>query len=115
MLVTFLLLLGIVTIEIFLIPYPFGSFLKWYIPIAILGVYGLGISIEYAIKRSYYKQLWNTIDNLEEKYLATEIIKNPDFEEGRLWKEALEQINKSMIEKVNQYKFKQEDYKNYIE
>lgn len=115
MLVTFLLLLGIVTIEIFLIPYPFGSFLKWYIPIAILGLYGLGISIEYAIKRRYYKQLWNTIDNLEEKYLATEIIKNPDFEEGRLWKEALEEINKSMIENVNKYKFKQEDYKNYIE
>ena len=35
-LLCFLLLFGIATIEIFLIPYPFGNFIKIYIPVAII-------------------------------------------------------------------------------
>ena len=35
--------------------------------------------------------------------------------EGKILKDLVEQINKSMIENVNKYKYKQEDYKEYIE
>lgn len=110
-----LLILGIMTIEVFLIPYRFGNFIKLYIPIVILGLYLIGIIIEYFTKRSFYNNLLDTLDRLDEKYLITEIIKSPSFIEGKILKESLAQIDKSMAENVNKYKYIQEDYKDYIE
>lgn len=110
-----LLILGVMTIEVFLIPYRFGSFIKLYIPIVILGLYLISIIIEYFTKRSFYNNLLDTLDRLDEKYLITEIIKSPSFIEGKILKESLAQIDKSMAENVNKYKYIQEDYKDYIE
>ena len=114
-LLTILLLLGIIIIEIFLIPYPFGKFIKIYIPTIIVCLYLIGIGIEYFIKQRFYKKIENILNELDEKYLITEIIKEPNFIEGKLLKNTLEQIDKSMLEHVNKYKYKQEDYKEYIE
>ena len=111
----FLLLFGIATIEIFLIPYPFGNFIKIYIPVTIIFLYIIGLSIEYFMKQRFYKDLEDTLNNLDDKYLISEIIKEPSFTEGKILKDLLEQINKSMVENVNKYKYKQEDYKEYIE
>ena len=111
----FLLLFGIATIEIFLIPYPFGNFIKIYIPVTIIFLYIIGLSIEYFMKQRFYKGLEDTLNNLDDKYLISEIIKEPSFMEGKILKDLLEQINKSMVENVNRYKYKQEDYKEYIE
>lgn len=112
---SFLLLFGICTIELLLIPYPIGNFIKIYIPIIIILLYLVGISVEYFIKRKFYKDIENIMDSLNDKYLISEIIKEPNFIEGKILKELLEELNKSMIENVNSYKYKQEDYKEYIE
>lgn len=114
-LLTILLAFGIITIEIFLIPYQSINFIKLYIPIAIITLYLIGLTIEYFIKRNFYNNLLNTLNDLDEKYLITEIIKTPNFMEGDILKDVLEQIDKSMMENVNKYKYKQEDYKDYIE
>ena len=70
---------------------------------------------EYFSKKRYYENLQNILDELDEKYLITEIIKTPDFIEGKILKDTLEQVDKSMNENVNKYKYLQEDYKEYIE
>ena len=114
-LLCFLLLFAITTIEIFLIPYPVGNFIKIYIPVAIIFIYIIGLSIEYFMKQRFYKDLEDTLNNLDDKYLISELIKVPSFIEGKILKDLLEQINKSMVENVNKYKYKQEDYKEYIE
>lgn len=101
----FLILFGIISIEIFLIIYPFGNFIKIYIPVSIFILYFIGISIEYIIKKNFYSNFCSTLNELDEKYLITEIIKSPDFIEGKLLKNSLEQINTSMIEQVNKYKY----------
>lgn len=108
-------LLAVITIEIFLLIYPFGNFIKIYIPVSLLGMYWLGLGIEYVTKKRFYDNFSDTLQELEEKYLVTEIIKTPDFLEGELLKGYLEQIDKSMLEHVNQYKYLMEDYKEYIE
>lgn len=115
MLLSLLLLFGMLTIEIFLIPFPFGNFIKIYIPIAMACLYLIGISVEYCMKRKFYKNLENTLNDLDDKYLISEIIKEPNFIEGKILKNTLDQIDKSMIENVNKYKYMQEDYKEYIE
>ena len=106
-----LIIFGIATIEIFLLAYPFGNFIKIYIPIIIMGLYLMSIIIEYLRKKKYYTNIYKLLNELEEKYLITEIIKSPDFIEGDI----LEQVDKSMLENVNKYKYLTEDYKEYIE
>ena len=110
-----LLLFGIITIEIFLMAYNVGIFIKIYILLIILGLYLTSITIEYLKKKKFYDNLLNILEELEEKYLITEIIKTPSFLEGKLLKDTLEQIDKSMLENVNKYKYMTEDYKEYIE
>jgi len=112
---TILLLFGIVTIEIFLMVYPIGNFIKIYIPVSLWILYFIGLGIEYITKRNFYSNFLNILDELDEKYLITEIIKTPNFVEGEILKSSLEQIDKSMTEHVNKYKYLTQDYKEYIE
>lgn len=110
-----LLLFGIITIEIFLMAYNVGMFIKIYILFIIMVLYLVSITIEYFRKKKFYDNLLNMLEELEEKYLITEIIKTPGFLEGKILKSTLEQIAKSMLENVNKYKYMTEDYKEYIE
>ena len=110
-----LLLLGIITIEIFLMIYNVGIFIKIYIPIIIMGLYMISIVIEYLKKKKFYDNLLNILGELEEEYLITELLRTPNFLEGKILKNVLEQIDKSMLENVNKYKYITEDYKEYIE
>mgnify|MGYP004583318137 FL=1 len=110
-----LLLFGIITIEIFLMAYNVGMFIKIYIPLILIGLYVISIVIEYFKKKKFYDNLLKILDELEEKYLITEIINTPNFLEGKILKNTLEQIDKSMLENVNKYKYMTEDYKEYIE
>lgn len=110
-----LLMFAVVTIEIFLMIYSFDSFIKIYIPVIIFGLYMAGFIYEYQIKKRYYDELQKTIEELDEKYLITEIMKTPNFVEGKILKNILGQVDKSMHEQVNKYKYLQEDYKEFIE
>ena len=67
------------------------------------------------MKKRYYQKLYNNLNNLEEKYLITEVIEMPEFMEGKILKNTLEEVDKSMAENVNRYKYILEEYKEYIE
>ncbi len=110
-----LLIFGVITIEIFLLAYKIDNFIKIYIPVVILGLYIISILNEYFKKNLFYKKILRTLNELDEKYLVNEIIKEPNFVEGKTLKEILEQVDKSMIENINKYKYSQEEYKEYIE
>ena len=110
-----LLTFALITIEIFLMAYAVDNFIKIYIPVVIIVLYFLSIIVEYYKKKKFYENLYKTLDSLEEKYLIAEIIENPNFLEGKILKDIVLQINKSMLENVNKYKYLQEDYKEYIE
>ena len=115
LLIITLLFFGIVTIEIFLLAYQVDNFIKIYIPIIILGLYFIAVLYEYFKKKNFYNKLQKILEELDEKYLITEIIESPNFIDGKILKNILEQINKSMLENVNTYKYLTEDYKEYIE
>ena len=110
-----LLIFSIITIEILLMIYSFGTVIKLYIPIAIIFSYAVGILVEYYNKKKYYNHILNNLEELQDKYLIAEIMKTPNFVEGKILKSILEQTDKAMIENVNTYKYLQEDYKEYIE
>lgn len=49
-----LLLFGLITIEIFLMAYNVGMFIKIYIPLIIIGLYMISIIIEYFKRKKFY-------------------------------------------------------------
>ena len=55
----FLITFGIISIEIFMMIYPFGNFIKIYIPISIFILYFIGIIVEYIIKKNFYSNFCN--------------------------------------------------------
>ena len=91
-----LLLFGLITIEIFLMAYNVGMFIKIYIPLIIIGLYMISIIIEYFKRKKFYDNLFKILEELDEKYLSPEIIKTPNFLEGQIFTNSLEQIDKSM-------------------
>ncbi len=110
-----LIIFGIITIEIFLLAYPYGNFIRIYIPLSIFTLYFVSIILEYFNKKRYYDNIYRLLSELEERYLITEIIEESNFLEGKILNEILEQVDKSMNDHVNEYKYLQEDYKEYIE
>jgi len=107
--------LVIITIEIFLMHYSINTLIKIYIPISILFSYLLIVFIEYLKKKNFYNNLTKNLEKLDKKYLIPEIIDKADFLEGKILINTLKETEKSMAEHVNEYKFANEEYKEYIE
>lgn len=115
-LLIFLVLFIIASSEILLLPYPqIVIFVRLYIAICPVIIIGIDIVVEYRKKSNFYNELKNNLEKLDNKYLISEIINTPDFIEGKILKNTIQETGKSMLENVNSYKQLQEDYKEYIE
>ena len=110
-----LVLFAIVTIEILLMIYDISILIRIYIPVSVLLTYMLGLFLSYFKRKSFYKRIFTTLDELDKKYLISEMVGDTSFSDGRVLKEILEEASKSMTEHVNEFKFLTEDYKEYIE
>ena len=108
-------ILALSSVEILLLAYNISTLIRLYCAFIIVFVVALAILIEYKKKKDYYNELIKNMEDLKEKYLISEIVKTPNFVEGRILKEILQDTGKSMLENVNYYKNIQEDYKEYIE
>ena len=110
-----LLLFVIITSEILLLSADIILYIRIYIGLLPIVLFFIALFVEYYNKNKYYSNLKNRLEELEEKYLISEVIKKPEFSEGKILKEVLEETGKSMLENVNKYKRSGEDYKEYIE
>lgn len=76
----------------------------------------VGIFIyDYYRKQKFYNNFIENINQLDKKYLITEIIENPNFLEGKILYDSLYEIDKSMYEEIETYKNSINDFKEYIE
>lgn len=98
-----MLLINISTTIVFLI------FCIWFLPLLSF------IFVEFIKSKRFYNELNSVIDSLDKKYLLCEIVKEPEFIEGKLTYYLLKQANKNMHEHVNKYRAMQSDYREYIE
>lgn len=110
-----LLLFGVLTIEIFLLLYHISIFLHIYTICVIFAAFFLGNFMEYQSKKYFYEDALGKLERLEEKYLIVEMLKPANMMEESLLHDILQESNKAMCEKVNQYKHIQTEYKDYIE
>lgn len=113
----YIILLAFILIssDILLMIYNISLFMVLYITIVPILGFLICLIIEYNIKNSFYKRLEKQMAELDEKYLISEIVQNPNFIEGKILINTIQDLDKSMLENVNKYKHLTEDYKEYIE
>lgn len=107
--------LGVVIIFLMLLAFKIEFSLNLAILIVLLFVFISINLIDYFRKKFFYQKLFNNLDRLDKGYLVLEMLDEPNFYEGKLLYQALEDINKSMCENVNFYKNNINDFKEYIE
>lgn len=71
--------------------------------------------IDFIKQRKYFNNLISICENLDKKYLLSEVIEKPKHLNEHLIYNILKDTNKSMRDNVNHYKNMQNDYKEYIE
>ena len=108
-----LLILFSITIILFL--FNINSYLIILINLILLMNYFIIFLYSYYRKRKFYNSLIKSLNSLDKKYLITEIITKPDFNEGIILTDILYEIDKSMIENINKYKFSIDEFKEYLE
>lgn len=87
----------------------FLIFLIWFLPLTIY------IIIDFFTKKKFYDNIMNITEKLDKKYLLPEVIKMPNYYEGKMLYEVLKECNRNMHEHVNFYKNLQKEYREYIE
>lgn len=82
----------------------------------ILLISGISIiTINYYRKNKFYKLYLNSLNKLSKKYLILETIPEPNTYEEKLMVESLYEINKSMIENINDYRRNILEFKEFVE
>ena len=107
--------IGFIITILILNAFKVGNELKIAITIIFFIVVLFNIGFDYFRKHRFYKKLFETLDNLDKKYLILEMLNKPDFYEGELFYKILYDINKSMIENVKEYSLSITDFKEYVE
>ena len=108
-LIIYLLFLVLMSIAKMPLMIMFMIFLVWFSPLMIY------IIIDFFIKKKFYDDIVGIMDKLDKKYLLPEIIKSPNYYEGKIIYEVLSDCNRNMHEHVNFYKNLQKEYREYIE
>ncbi|HDK7174363.1 TPA: sensor histidine kinase [Clostridium botulinum] len=86
-----------------------SAFCIWFLPLVSY------MALEFIKYKNYYDEVDSILENLDNKYLLPEIIKEANFIEGGKLNSILKEISRDMHENVKYYKDMQEDYREYIE
>lgn len=105
----YIIIAGSMFISGFSIVSEFMLFIVWFLPLVVY------IIIEYFKFNKYYKNISSVIEELDKKYLIAEVVKKPNFEEGKIIHEFLRQSAKSMNDNVRKYEIEKNEYRDYIE
>ena len=113
--VIFVNFIGVITLLIFLL--SVGNTIDIlkivaFVWIIVIGVY---LFFQYKSRKEFYNELSKTVDNLDKKYLISEVIDKPVYLEAEPYYDLLKKASKSMREEINSIKNSRKEYKDYIE
>lgn len=107
--ILFILICGIMLLINISIKIIFLIFCIWFFPVLFY------IIVEFIKQKSFYDELNNLMESLDKGYLLSEIMKEPEFIEGKCLFDLLKQANKDMHEHVKKYRDMEHEYREYIE
>lgn len=109
------LFLWLLTINVFLLTYRGSLWLSLYIDsTAVIGFFIIHY-ISYSHKKKYFQDIEQLIDQLDKKYLLSEMIGKGKTQEQQQIYQIVKEMGKSMSGQVNAYKYANREYKEYIE
>ena len=76
---------------------------------------GVIFGYDFLRKRKFYKKVEENLSQLEEKYLLTELLDEPEFLEGQILCRVIQEMEHSMTDTVEQQIRKNGEFKRYIE
>lgn len=108
-------LISLVLLSLFL-----GAFKLPFELILFIDVFSVVISatlffIDYIRRGRFYQELSRNFSQLEQKYLITEILEQPNFLDGKIWYDLLCSTDKSMREEINRNSAALDDFCDYLE
>ena len=69
----------------------------------------------YFRKNKFYKQFCRNLEKLDKKYLVLETLPEPNTYEQKIMGDSLYEINKSMLENINEYQKNINEFKEFVE
>lgn len=111
----FLNLIGLISLLVFL--FSVGNSVDTLKVIAVEWVIVVAIYfyIQYKNIKKIFDELIESVDNLDKKYLISEVIKEPKYLEAKPYYYLFKKASKSMREEINSIKNGRKEYKEYIE
>ena len=70
---------------------------------------------DYSNKRKYYNKVIKKLEKLNDKYMLPDVIEEDSFLESKIFYNVIEEMGKSMKDKVSEVKRETYDYREYIE
>ena len=108
-------LCGMAALSLFLLGTGYGSDGLCLILMVWLLVY-LAVELCHFIKRrAYFIEVFDTLKQMEQKYLIAEVMQRDGTLEGELYYQLLRSSNKAVIEKIHELEDAQRDYRDYVE
>ena len=107
--ILFIIIGGIMILVRMNVQTVFLIFCIWFFPLITY------VLIEYFKQKTFYNELTSIMDNLDQKYLLPEVMKEPETVEGKVLYEVLRQANKDMHEHVKSYRDRENEYREYID
>ena len=75
----------------------------------------ISMIVEFYKKSRYYNEIEENLEELDQKFLLSEIVERPDFLEGEILYDVMKEANKSMNDEISKYKRSSREYREYIE
>ncbi len=92
-----------------------GNYAGGYLAGTVFLVQAAALLLEYLRRRGFYRTVQKCMERLDQKYLISELLEEPSFEEGRIFCQVLREANKSMNDEIGRYKRASQEYRKYIE
>ena len=105
----------IIILILFLIALKLSSSIIIFITVFTIVIFFVILFFDYFRKRNFYNELLDKLNTLDKKYLLIEMLLEPNFLEGRILYDVLDEVNKNEHDLISNLKNKQEDFKEYIE
>ena len=105
----------IIILILFLIALKLSSSIIIFITVFSIVIFFVILFFDYFRKRKFYNELLDKLNSLDKKYLLIEMVLVPNFLEGKILYDVLDEVNKNEHDLISNLKIKQEDFKEYIE
>lgn len=106
---------GILTADGTVLLFRKGEELVLFLTVILLAAGSAVFLYDFFRKRKFYENLEESLEALDKKYLVVEMLKEPDFLEGRILYQSYADILKSMNDEIIRYKTVNGEFRRYVE